>query len=107
MKKWKRVAAFAVVLLIVLLVIPFLIPISSYVRQAEQIASAELGVPVNLSSMRFSILTTPRVNVSGIMIGEYEELCVAEVADDHALTSMFSETKVLYGGKDRIAVCKG
>src|SRR3546814_10189948 len=101
MKKWKRVAAFAAVLLIVLLVIPFLIPMSSYVRQAEQIASAELGVPVKLESMRLAILPTPRVNVRGIMIGAHEELRVDDVAVVHALTSLISDTKVLSRVKDR------
>ena len=95
MKKWKRVATFAAVVLIVLLVIPFLIPMSSYVRQAEQIASAELGVPVKLDSMRLAILPTPRLNVSGIVIGEHEEIRVDDVAVVPALLSLFSDTKVL------------
>lgn len=95
MKKWKHVAAFAAVVLVILLVIPFLIPMSSYVRQAEQIASAELGVPVKFESMRLAILPTPRVNVSGIMIGEHEEIRVDDVAVVPALTSLFSDTRVL------------
>ncbi|HZV61419.1 MAG TPA: AsmA family protein [Methylophilaceae bacterium] len=95
MSKWKRLAVFAVILLGVLVIVPFLIPMSSYITQAEQLATAELGVPVKLKSMRLALLPTPRLNVSGILIGENEDLRVDDVAVVPALSSLFSETKVL------------
>ena len=60
MSKWKRLAVFVVILLGVLVIVPFLIPMSSYITQAEQLATAELGVPVKLQSMRLALLPTPR-----------------------------------------------
>ena len=95
MKKWKPFVITTAILLLVLLIIPFLIPMSSYITQAEQLASAELGVPVKLRSMRLAILPTPRLNVSGIVIGENEEVRVDDVAVVPAISSLFSETKVL------------
>jgi len=95
MNKWKRLAVFAVILLGVLIIVPFLIPMSSYIAQAEQLATAELGVPVKLKSMRLALLPTPRLNVSGIVIGENEDVRVDDVAVVPALSSLFSETKVL------------
>lgn len=95
MKKWKPFLITAAILLAVLLIVPFLIPMSAYTRQAEQVASAELGVPVKLESMRLAILPTPRINVSGIVIGEDEEVRVDDVAVVPAITSLFSETRVL------------
>lgn len=95
MKKWKRPALIALVILGILLIVPFLIPMSAYTRQAEQMATAALGVPVKLESMRLAILPTPRINVSGIVIGESEEVRVDDVAVVPAILSLFSETKVL------------
>lgn len=95
MKKWKPVAVIAAVLLGVLVIVPFLIPMSSYVSQAEQLATAELGVPVQIESMRLAVLPTPRLNVSGIVVGNNEEVRVDDVAVVPALTSLFSEVKVL------------
>lgn len=95
MKKWKRPALIALIILGILLIVPFLIPMSAYTRQAEQMATAKLGVPVKLESMRLAILPTPRINVSGIVIGGNEEVRVDDVAVVPAMSSLFSETKVL------------
>lgn len=95
MKKWKPFLITAAILLAVVLIGPFLIPMSAYTRQAEQVASAELGVPVKLESMRLAILPTPRINVSGIVIGEDDEVRVDDVAVVPAISSLFSETRVL------------
>ncbi|HEU4708903.1 MAG TPA: AsmA family protein [Methylophilaceae bacterium] len=95
MKKWKRLVIAGIVVFGVLLVVPFLIPMSAYTQQAEQIASEQLGVPVKLESMRLAILPTPRVNVSGIVIGKDEEVRVKEVAVVPALSSLFSAAKML------------
>lgn len=95
MKKWKSFALIAVVMLGILLVVPFLIPMSAYISQAEQLASSELGVPVKLESMRLSILPTPRIKVSGIVVGNNEEMRVDDVAVVPALSSLFSGVKVI------------
>jgi len=95
MKKWKPFVIATAILLLVLVIVPFLIPMSSYVSQAEQLASAELGVPVEIDTMRLAILPTPRLNVSGLVIGENEDVRVNDVAVVPAIASMFSETKVL------------
>jgi uncharacterized protein involved in outer membrane biogenesis len=95
MKKWKRLALIAVVILGILLIVPFLIPMSAYIQQAEQMASAEMGVPVKLQSMRLALLPTPRVNVGGIVVGNNEEIRVDDVAVVPAISSLFSEVKVI------------
>jgi len=95
MKKWKPFVIATAILLLVLVIVPFLIPMSSYVSQAEQLASAELGVPVQIGSMRLAILPTPRLNVSGIVISENEDMRVNDVAVVPAISSLFSETRVL------------
>lgn len=95
MIRWKRLAVFTAAILLVLLIIPFLIPMSTYTRQAEQLATAKLGVPVKLGSMRLALLPTPRVNVSGIVIGGHEEVRVEEVAVVPAISSLLSDVKVL------------
>jgi uncharacterized protein involved in outer membrane biogenesis len=58
--------------------------------------------------MRLAILPTPRLNVSGIVIGENEEVRVDDVAVVPAISSLFSETKVLSSVKvDKPIIKKG
>lgn len=78
-----------------LLVLPWLVPMSRYISQAEQIAASELGVPVAIGSMRIALLPSPRLKVSDIVIGQDELLSAEQVVVVPALASVLSDTKVL------------
>ena len=71
MRKWKRQLIWVGAVVVVLFFAPFLIPMSSYTRQAESLAANALGVPVSIGSLRVALLPTPRLNVSDVVIGAH------------------------------------
>lgn len=95
MNKWKRRAIIAGSILAIIIFIPFLIPMSAYIGQAEQSATDALGVPVTIDSLRIALLPSPRLNIDGLVIGKDEEISAERVAVVPAITSLFSDVKVL------------
>ncbi len=95
MKKYKRISIAALIVLIVLVVIPFLIPMSSYITQAEQAASDALGVPVKIGGLRVAVLPTPRLNVNDVVVGSDEDFTVESVAVMPDIFSLFSDVKTI------------
>jgi len=94
------------IILIVLVVLPFLIPMSAYVSQAEQAASGALGVPVKIGGLRVVLLPTPRLNVSDVVLGSNEDFTVEDVAVVPAIFSLFSEVKTISSLKVKRPVIK-
>src|SRR5664279_2664631 len=95
MKNWKRTLVWMGAVVAVLFFVPFLIPMSAYIGKAEQLAAAKLGVPVSIGSLRVAILPTPRLNVGDVVVGKNNELSVEHVSVVPALTSLFSDAKVI------------
>jgi uncharacterized protein involved in outer membrane biogenesis len=93
--KLKQVALSIVVLLALLVVVPFLIPMGTYVKQVEQVASEKLGQPVSVGFLRLALLPTPRVNVGTLRIGRNDDVTVDNIAVVPELGSLFSEVKVI------------
>lgn len=106
MKKHKRILIAGLVVLAILIIGPFLIPMSSYISQAEQAASSALGVPVKIGSLRIAILPTPRLNVSDVVVGNDEDFTVENVAVIPAMTSLFSDVKTISSVKAKHPVMK-
>lgn len=95
MNKWKRRLIIAGSILTVIIFIPFLIPMSAYIGQAEQLAADALGAPVSIDSLRIALLPSPRLNIDGLVIGKDKEVSAERVAVVPAITSLFSDVKVL------------
>jgi uncharacterized protein involved in outer membrane biogenesis len=95
LNKWKRRAIIAGSILAVIVFIPFLIPMSAYIGQAEQSATDALGAPVSIDSLRIALLPSPRLNIDGLVIGKDKEISAERVAVVPAITSLFSDVKVL------------
>lgn len=95
MLKWKRRLIWIGALLALLLIVPFLIPLSAYTKQAETLATQALGVPVSIGSLRVALLPSPRLNVGDVVVGEHHEFIVADVSVVPVLSSLFSDTKVI------------
>lgn len=106
MRMHKRFLVAIPIILIVLVVIPFLIPMGAYVSNAEQVAADILKVPVKVGGLRIALLPTPRLNITNLVIGSDDELTVEDVAVLPALTSLFSETKVISSLKVRRPIIK-
>lgn len=95
MKKTKKYLIEFVVLISILIVIPFFIPVRSYLDQAQRIASEKIGAPVTIASGRLLLIPTPRIVVGEISVGEQQELKLNEVSIVPSLGSLFSETKII------------
>ncbi len=95
MKNWKRYIAYAGITLAVLFFLPFLIPMSAYIGQAQEAATTSLGVPVNIGSLRLAFLPSPRLNIGNVVVGKDKEFSVEHVSVIPALTSLFSDVKVI------------
>lgn len=93
--KLKRIALIVAALLVLLVAVPFLIPMGSYIRQIEQTASEKLGAPVTIKSLHVALLPSPRANASGIVVGKDAEIQVADVAVVLDMATLFDATKVV------------
>lgn len=91
----KKFVMAAVVLVVLLLLIPFLIPTGTYLKQAEQLASTAIGQPVSIGGLRLAFLPTPRVKLTALRVGQHDEVSVGSIAVIPAITSLLSDQKVI------------
>ena len=75
-KRWYLVAGIAVVLL---LVIPFVLPLGGFIPRIERVASEQLKAPVKIESLRLFFLPLPHLSIEGISVGEKPFLQVQKV----------------------------
>lgn len=69
---------------------PFLVPISGFIPELEQLASKKLGQPVEIAQLRLHLLPTPRVIALGIRIGNDSEAKLGRLEVVPALFSFLS-----------------
>ncbi len=95
MKKYKKIwiGFFAVISLLIIL--PFFIPLRSFLNQAEFIASQKLGVPVHIANARLILLPSPRVVLTDIKVSDQQALNFSRVVIVPKISSFFSATKVI------------
>ena len=95
MKKSQKIVIAAVLVIGLLLILPFLIPMQTYLHQAEKIATEKLGQPISIGSAHIQLLPSPRVSASDIVVGAHAELKVASLVLIPTMASLFSDTKIL------------
>ena len=95
MKNFRRPAIIVFIVLAALWVIPFLIPMGSYIHRIETMAKDHLGVPISIGSLHLALLPTPRVNASEVTVGDDQALTVGHVAIVPDITSIFSDVKAV------------
>ncbi len=95
MKKNKKYLIGFIAVISILIVIPFFIPVRTYLDQAERIASEKVGAPVTIGSGRLLLVPTPRVVAKDIMVGKQQEFKLEELSVVPALGSLFADTKVI------------
>lgn len=94
MKKSKKILIWIFALFTLLILLPFFIPMETYLKEAEKAASEKIGAPVSIGAGRISILPSPRVHVSNIVVGN-DEIRVDGLTVIPSLGSLFSDTKVI------------
>ncbi|MEK9826424.1 MAG: AsmA family protein, partial [Methylotenera sp.] len=72
MKKNKKIVIGILAVISLLILLPFFIPIRSLLNQAEQVATQQLGVPVQIGGGRLSLLPTPRVILKDVVVGKQD-----------------------------------
>lgn len=95
MKNSKKILIGAAVVVGLLLILPFLIPMQTYLQKAEVIASEKLGAPVVISSAHLFLLPSPRIALNDIIVGKHQELKVEKLVVIPTISSLFSASKTL------------
>lgn len=95
MKALKTLAIILVVLAAIAFVLPFLVPVKTYIPTLEKLASDRLGEPVAITHLKFALLPLPSATVEGILIGTEREIRIGAVTVRPELLSLLSRVKVL------------
>lgn len=95
MKKNKKIGMGILAVISLLILLPFFIPIRTFLNQAEQTATQQLGVPVQIGSGRLGLLPTPRVILKDVQVGKQQALKFSRIAVVPSIASLFSATKVV------------
>lgn len=95
MNKPKKIVIALLIVIGLLLIVPFLIPLQTYLRQAEHLASEQLGQPVSIGSAHLFFLPSPHVTAHDIVLGKNQALKIDALVLTPTLTSLFSDTKTI------------
>ena len=95
MKNSKKILIGVAVIVGLLLILPFLIPMQTYLQKAEALASEKLGVPVVIGSTNLFLLPSPRVALNDITVGEHQELKVEKLVVIPTISSLLFANKTL------------
>ena len=96
MKKTKIILIGVVAFFSLLIILPFLISVQTYLNETERFATERLGVPVTIVSGHFVFLPSPRVTANEITIGKEQEVRIEQIDIVPTLRSLFYETKVIH-----------
>jgi hypothetical protein len=93
--RWLRPAAIAGGLLLVALLVPFLVPLRSYLPELSELASQKIGQPVTIGDLRLQILPTPRLALYGVKVGKAAPLQIDKLRVVPELLSLFGEHRAI------------
>ncbi len=82
-------------LVAVLVVVPFLIPMKTYLPQIENMVSRKTGVSVRIETLHIAVLPTPRLTLGGIVIGKDDEIRVKKVSAVLDVKTIFQPVRVV------------
>ena len=95
MKKTKKYLIGFVAVISVLIVMPFFIPMRTYLDKVQLLAGEKIGTTVTIASGSLFLLPTPRVVARDITVGSQQEIKVAEMSVIPTLNTLLSETRVI------------
>lgn len=82
-------------IILVVIGLPFLIPLNIYIPEIEKWAGERLHEPVKVGALRLSLVPLPHVVLHGITIGAQQEVKIDSIKVSPNLSSLFSPVKVL------------
>ena len=95
MKKNKKILIGFAVLISLLIILPFLIPVETYLRQAEKLASEKLHTKVSIGNGHIAFLPTVRLSIDEIKVGNDDEVIIEKVEIIPTISSIFSDNKTI------------
>ncbi|MGH8750862.1 MAG: AsmA-like C-terminal region-containing protein [Burkholderiales bacterium] len=95
MKWFKRLLIAFGILLLVLIAVPFFIPLDTYIPEIEKLASEQLHEPVRIESVHAWFLPLPHATVTGITVGRGKDIEVGKVSVVPDIISLFEPVKVV------------
>jgi uncharacterized protein involved in outer membrane biogenesis len=94
--KWLKRGAIALgVLIAILAIVPFFISLDDYIPYIEREASAKLGEPVSIQSLRARLLPTPHATVDGIAVGKSGDIKVGRITVVPDVWSLLTSEKII------------
>lgn len=94
--RWlKTLATILVILAGIAFVLPFVVPVKTYIPTLQQLASEKLQEPVAITNLKFALLPLPSATVEGILIGREQEIKIGAVTVRPDLLSLLGKVKVL------------
>ena len=78
---WPKTVAIALVALIGIAVAALhFVPLNGYIAGARQVLSQRLGVPVDISELRYALLPSPKLTLQGVAVsGSLQEVKIGSV----------------------------
>src|SRR4051812_38371064 len=95
MKRLKLIGLASAVLIALLVVVPHVVTLNSYIPVVEKHAAEILGEPVSIHSMRAAVFPMPHARIDGIVVGRTEDIKIGSVAVTPKLMSLFGTDKVI------------
>lgn len=95
MKRLKHIGLALAVLVTLLVVVPYLVTLNSYIPVVEKHAADILGEPVSIRSMRAGVFPVPHARIDGIVVGRTEDIKIGKVTVTPKLMSLFRTDKVI------------
>lgn len=91
---WGMVGAGVFVLMVVaLFIVPLVLPMQERATNLEQILTTQFKQPVHIGKLTGRLLPTPRLELSGVTIGDAKQIQVEMAQVDFALSALFSSIK--------------
>jgi len=89
----KVAAALLVLILSTIALLPYVMPLDSYIPAIEKKLSVQFKQAVHVGSLHVELFPRPTLKMGKVSIGDRQELKVANVAATFSLTTLFSESK--------------
>jgi hypothetical protein len=95
-RNWPKSVGIVLGLLIVVAVaLLHFIPLTGYIAGARQVMSARLGVPVEISELRYALLPSPQLTLQGVALGALQEVKIASIVVRAGPLALLSDSKQL------------
>lgn len=95
MKVLKTLAIVVIVLAGFAFILPFVIPVKTYIPALQKLASDKLQEPVAITDLKFALLPLPSATVEGILIGKAQDVKIGSVTVRPDMLSLLGKVKVI------------